>query len=378
VADEGHLTLTAPQPLQVMQRTSLTPGLGSAVVSVTGTGAPATARRAEVRTQLCHDATGAATAWTAGDLVVDGTGAFTTAVRVAAGGWFTLDVRLLDDGGAVVADGAVEPVGIGEVFVVAGQSYSVSCHEKVMTIQDPTVRAVAATPEDPAWRFAHDPQPGVRTRLGAEVLTDLATLVAQLDLRFPLGAHSPYVGSLWPPFADAMIETTRVPVGLVNVGVGATEIRHWKPGGQLFANLCDAVALAGDYRAVLWQQGESDVMLGTPTDVYAAALVELRTALVEGTGLDRPWLPAKSTHHPSDNGTSAGGAREEQEEVIRAAVDRVCEQSGFFAGPDTDLLRGPDYRAGWFRGSHFTAKGQRSAGLMWATRVNHLLQMSSR
>lgn len=362
------LAITAPRPLTVVQRTSLTPGLGAGPVRVTGSGAPATATRGELRTVACPEAEGDETPWTDGGLTRDADGSFTLSAEVAAGGWFRLEVRLLGSDGEPVAQGVVEPVGIGEVFVVAGQSYAVGCHETRLAVDDPMCRAVAASVEERDFRFAHDPQPAVRERVDLDALAEIAEILANLVLTFPHGEHSPFQGSVWPAFCARMIALHRVPVALVHAAVGATRVGHWHPGSQLFANVADAVGIAGDYRALLWQQGESDVAYGTTTEEYVDALVAMRAALAERTGLDRPWLVAQSTHHPT-------GERDERDEIpVRTAHRRLGTMPGFRPGPDTDSLRGPDHRAGWFRGAHFTERGQRSAGLLWAAEVHVLLR----
>ena len=360
------LEITAPEPLRVVQRSRLAPRLGSAVVRVAGTGAPPGVIDAEVRAAPCPEGYGDGTPWTRSDVDVAADGTFETAATVAGGGWYRVEVRLLGADG-VLAEAFVEPVGVGEVFVVAGQSYACSCHEAVTTVADPTGRVVAQSPEQPGWRVAHDPQPGIKDRVDAQTMAELMEMLDGLDLRYPFGDRSPYLGSIWPTFGDHLVDLLGVPVAMVNVAVGGTLVRHWQPGGQLWTNVCDAVRLAGDHRAVLWQQGESDAAEKTPPEEYVAALVGLREAVVAATGQDRPWLPAKSTHHPT------GERPPELELPIRAAVDEVWRLPGFAPGPDTDRLRGPDYRAGWWRGAHFTGKGQRAAGLMWAAAVHDLI-----
>jgi hypothetical protein len=362
------LALTSPQPLQVIQRSSVAPGLGAGLLRLAGSGAPPGAAGAQVRTVLCAEAYGDPTDWTDADFAVAPDGAFTAALVVSAGGWFRLEVRLVDAAGSPVAAGVVEPVGVGEVFVVAGQSYAAVCHERVLVIEDPMGRVAATTPETPVWRVANDPQPGIKTRIDLSTLAELAEVLAELDLSFPHGEHSPFQGSIWPAFGNSLLTLAGVPVGLVHAAVGATRIGHWQPGLQLFTNVVDAVTLVGDYRALLWQQGESDVANETGTEQYVALLRAFRAGIVEATGLDRPWLLAKSTHHPN------AGHDEALELPIRAAVDQLWGEPGFRRGPDTDVLRGADHRAGWFRGSHFTALGQQKAGLMWAAEVHTLLR----
>src|SRR5205807_7381858 len=105
------------------------------------------ARVARVRSVPLVDAFGAGTDWAHVDLDRDGV-RFRGAAELAAGGWFRIEVQLLDDAGVVVGEGDVQPVGIGEVFVVAGQSYVLGAHETMTTVDDPLGRITAISPEE--------------------------------------------------------------------------------------------------------------------------------------------------------------------------------------------------------------------------------------
>jgi len=361
---EPHLT--RPLPLQVLQRRTTSSGLGHGRLVVEGVGMPADIDSAQLRTVALSECFGAGTDWTPAELAVEGD-AFVAAADVAAGGWFRVETRLMR-GGEVAAVATAEPVGVGEVFVTAGQSYAAVCHEAVMTVDDPLGRVTAACPETDGWRIAHDPQPRIVDRVDADTTRELLAMLADLDLGFPHGPHSPFQGSIWPPLGNALVAELGVPVGFVHVAVGGTRIEHWRRGTALFANLCDAVALAGDVRAVLWQQGESDAHDETPGAVYEQCLRQLRDDVVAATGLELGWLPAKSTYHPTNlRPFEAGGE-------VREAVERLWAQPGFYPGPDTDTLGEMGvHRAPFSRGGHFTGAGQRAAGAMWAEAILRLL-----
>lgn len=96
----------------------------------------------------------------------------------------------------------VPHVGVGEVFVVAGQSNSANHGEEKQRTQT----GLVATFDGNRWQLAHDPQPGV----------------------------SGGGGSFLPPFGDAIAERFKVPVGLVACGIGATSVREWLPKGARF------------------------------------------------------------------------------------------------------------------------------------------------
>jgi hypothetical protein len=371
------LEITSPVPWQVLQRSNFRPSeahfsreggaaLGGARVQVSGVGAPAGATRAWLRTQATPGSDGTTADWQEATLDVRSDGTFTASAWLPAGGWFRLALRVES------TEATVEPVGIGEVFVVAGQSYATSCHESTLHVADPLGRVVAAHPEVSGWRVAHDPQPDT-TRIDEGTFAELMELMRELDLSFPSGEVRAFRGSLWPPVGDQLRALLRVPIAFVNVAVGGTRIAHWAHGTLLFDNLRDAVAVAGDHRAVLWQQGESDVAAGTPTEVYADALRALRRDLATASGTDRPWIVAKSTHHPGSTATAA------DEERIRTAVACVWTEPGFVAGPDTDTIGGMHvHRAPLDRGGHFTTTGQQLAAQLWfAALWSHLHAVGS-
>jgi hypothetical protein len=130
-------------------------------------------------------------------------GAFDATVEVAAGGWYQFDVRAVA-GGKAVALAGVERLGVGEVFVVAGQSNSANHGAEKQATKTGRVAAF----DGDHWQPANGPQPGAS------------------------GAG----GSFLPPFGDAVAEKLCVPVGLVACGVGATSVREWPPKGATFPN----------------------------------------------------------------------------------------------------------------------------------------------
>jgi hypothetical protein len=200
-------------------------------------------------------------------------------------------------------------------------------------VADPSGRVVAYDTIKKTWQVANDPQPNVGDG-----------------------------GTIWPPMANQLLPLVRVPIGFVNVAVGGTASRQWLPGESLYENLASAGKATGRFRAVLWQQGESDVIERTDTDTYVERLVKIRTALAEEWGFEPPWLLAKSTLHPTVYD------RPEEEGHIRTAIDKLWALHGFRPGPDTDILGGEN-RGGVGTRRHFSAIGQQRAGWMWAAQV---------
>lgn len=262
----------------------------------------------------------------------DGAGLHVGTLRVRAGGWYRLEVRVTPPVGEPL-EGSVEPFGVGEVFLVAGQSYATNTNDERLVVADARDRVTALDVASGAWRIADDPQPVPDSSDG---------------------------GSIWPAVGDALVAALDVPVGFVNVAWGGTSSEQWQPGTPLHERLVAAGRDVGRFRAVLWQQGESDVIAHTATDDYVAAVERIRGAAVRGWGFEPPWLLAKSTHHPTVYDDPEGEGR------IRAAVDRLASLPGFAPGPDTDTLRG-ESRGGIGSRCHFSAVGQRSAAALWTT-----------
>jgi hypothetical protein len=274
-----------------------------------------------------------------------------------AGGWYRLQLRSVKNGVALEQT-TVAHVGLGEVFVVAGQSNSANHGEGRQ--RPATDRVVTA--DNPTWGVANDPQPGA----------------------------SGDGGSFIPAFGDAMEKKYRVPIGLVCLGVGGTSVREWLPKGDaiaappttganmvtvtpnswacsgvLFDRLADTVRRLGPngFRAVLWHQGESDAHQPAGHNItpeqYREYLARLIHATREAAAWCVPWFVAQASYHtPADTGTPE----------LRAAQKSLAVKGLTLEGPNTDELGGA-FRENNGQGVHFNAKGLRRHGQLWAEKV---------
>lgn len=334
--------LSRPVPNEIVQRSGFDPlhahdhepggpRLGFADVVIEGEFPTVLEAEWQYRTVALNEAFGATVDWTKFEpQVKDQTRRAT--VKIAAGGWFRLEVRAVR-GDATLAAASVEPFGVGEVLVVAGQSYAEGANDELLKVEDLQGRVVAFDVVKDSWRVAHDPQPNVNNG-----------------------------GTIWPALGNLLLPVARVPIAFVNVAVGGTASRQWLPGEKLFENLEAAGKRIGRFRAVLWQQGESDVIERTTTEKYVANLRAIHAALMKSWTYSPPWLLAKSTLHPTVYN------RPEEEGQIRAAIDELCKVDGFRRGPDTDILAGEN-RGGVGSRRHFTGIGQRRAALLWFAAV---------
>ncbi len=243
--------------------------------------------------------------------------------------------------GQSVAQAHVEPFGVGEVFLVAGQSYAVGANDELMKVEDSEQRVAAYNFVSGTWQVAKDPQPNAGDG-----------------------------GTIWPPLGDILVPLARVPIGFVNVAAGGTASRQWMPGEPLYKRLAEAGQRIGRFRAVLWQQGESDVIEKVSTETYVSHLTTIRQDLERTWGFAPPWLLAKSTLHPT---VYIDPVHEGQ---IRDAIDRLCLTNGFQHGPDTDILGGIN-RGGPDTRRHFSGIGQRRAAWLWFASIWQVLNQPS-
>ncbi len=158
----------------------------------------------------------------------------------------------------------------------------------------------------------------------------------------------------------------QVPIGFANVAIGGSSSAQWLPDGNIFPRLVTAGKSVGSFRAVLWQQGESDVLTKNTTAAYVANVKTIRETAAKAWGFDPPWLLAKSTHHPTVYNDPEGEGR------IRAGIDVLVKHPGFRAGPDTDTLTG-DNRGDINSRRHFTGIGQRRAAELWLASIRREL-----
>lgn len=218
------LTLTSPLPYQVIQRTGSAPGEGHADVAIAGS-LPTKGDSLEWSYRIAPSGTraDAGSGWQALTVTHDGD-AFRASVHIAAGGWYRLELRG-DKDGNTVRQGSVDPIGVGEVFMIAGQSYATNTNEERHNVQDRQRRVVAFDSATKTWRVAYDPQPT------------------------PDGSDG---GSIWPPLGDALAAELQVPIGFANVAWGGTSSQQWMPGEQLHQRLFETGKSLGNFRAVLW------------------------------------------------------------------------------------------------------------------------------
>jgi serine/threonine protein kinase len=256
---------------------------------------------------------------------------YDAAVPVNAGGWYVVELRAMK-GEQVVGTGRVEHVGVGEVFIVAGQGNASNKGEGQLRAQSGLVASFSGD----RWQPAADPMPGV------------------LD-----GSTG---GSVWPAFGDALVQKLGVPIGIASVAKADSTLEQWKPDGDAFKALTARMKYfgLGGFRAVLWHQDEQDAK--TIPLAYANHMSNLITTASQ-VGGRCAWFVAAASYHD---------AAAPKNQNLLDGQKRLWATKVAYQGPETDGLTG-DNRAQGGKGLYFSAKGLDAAGHLWADAVAAVL-----
>lgn len=287
------------------------------------------------------------------------------------GGWYRLEVRGMYKG-AVVGQDVVRKVGIGEVFIITGQS-------NAQGFQD---YGAAGASDDRVNAVTYD-------NYEASSLNDPpAPAFAQLSASSLIGPRGQGAWC-WGMLGDLIAKQYNVPVLFINTAWAGTTIRNWTdsanglfaknifamgtpyenfPQGMPYANLVIALryycSLQG-LRAVLWQQGETD---NFPLNLSRNEYRELMQFLVNKTRADTKrypaWILARSSYTPT-TGSNAN--------IIAAQNDVInTYNNNVYGGPYTDQLQVPRPD-----GVHFSGDGLRQLANAWFESMNAVFFSSS-
>ncbi|WP_185155380.1 sialate O-acetylesterase [Rudanella paleaurantiibacter] len=335
------ITLSTPQARVVYQRALN----NEARVPVTGI-APTGTTRIEARLLPLTEGLGTSTNWQSLSFI-NGTTAFRGHVR-AQGGWYQLQVRA-KAGFAVLAQTTLNRVGVGEVFVVAGQSNALGVFEESVDATDDRVSCIDSRQDDPAEQCLLLPfsRAGAKTNVGP--------------------ANPPYI---WTILGDSLTRRLNVPVLFLGAAQGGTSSSEWaqtasgvgpaylSPYRRLGVALRHYAARTG-LRAVLWHQGESDNLGGTSVQTYVNNLLTVIQKTRQQTGFAQlPWLMSRASYI---SGTTSNA-------IIQAQNNLITSTQNIWPGPETDLYTSDSLR---LDGLHFGGnKGLSLLATLWNERLS--------
>lgn len=206
-----------------------------------------------------------------------------------------------------------EYVGIGDLFVVAGQSNASGRATNYQTYSHPTLKA-GLFGNDYQWVELADPTDSNNGQV--DVVSQESSTPA---------------GTIWPIIADSIMANYNIPVGFIPTAKGATTILQWLPRADrydretLFGSMATRADSVG-VRAVLWWQGEYDARNKVTAADYNTRLDSIANTI-------QAELGAKIMPCLLQNSSVLDDA---DEAVIRTATSTAW-------GDNVNVLEGPDF-----------------------------------
>lgn len=205
---------------------------------------------------------------------------------------------VLPTGGPYVVESRGEvlarDVYVGDVFVLAGQSnMQGSAPLADLEVAGPSVRLfgmerVWQDATEPLHRLWRSPEPVHHGAWPDDVRAQIDGLIEE-----SLGGPTPSLGAgCGVAFANAYVEATGVPVGLIPAAYGGSSLADWSPHRDdgLYGAMIRLVRSAGGRIAgLLWHQGESETNTDDTADAYVATTRDLFAAVRRD--LEAPELP---------------------------------------------------------------------------------------
>ena len=227
----------------------------------------------------------------------------------ANGGWYRLEVRAVRGGNQIGNSATVDRVGVGEVFILSGQSNAQGIDNPIPSGQiEPEDRVNTVNYDNSLSHSLNDPPFPNITKMPSGVYYSLRG-----------------VGSwAWGWLGNQIANRFNVPVLFINTAFAGTDIESWRasangeratnifcrecpgddkfypvgmPYGNLKLGLQYYASLFG-VRSVLWMQGETDnTPLGTSSDEYKGKLKYVIEKSRNDTGKELTWVVSQTSHH---------------------------------------------------------------------------------
>lgn len=248
----------------------------------------------------------------------------------ATGGWYKLKVRLIRNG-QISETAEVDRVGIGEVFVVAGQS---------------NARGIQNYGAPPAYEDRVSCFNYLNAGFEANELPEPSFSHLNADSYI-----APYGFSAWSwgALGDLLVARLNVPVLFYNAALEGTTSRAWRestnglalnpyiggfymnqlPYSQLRLSLRQFVSLTG-IRAILWHQGESDTQFELSESEIASNLQQVVGQSRHDAGHNISWVMSRVSYNSKTKLA-----------VINAQNTVISSVPNVFNGPSTDEIQIP-------------------------------------
>ncbi|MBO9615905.1 MAG: T9SS type A sorting domain-containing protein [Dyadobacter sp.] len=301
-------------------------------------------------------------------------GFFSGTLSDVQGGWYKLEIRALK-GGQVIGTNSIEHVGVGEVFMIAGQSNGQGYKDGQPNGSD--IWDAQGAGDDRVSVVDHSNVPDEPNLPGGGS-----------DFPYPSFRHLDKDANIaprgksawaWGRLGDRLASRLGVPVLFYNVAWYGSHVGAWResinggrpksiyadvyfdPSGMPFGNMRDVIrrytSLTG-LRSVLWIQGEADNDKNNDRNSYFNDLKAVIEASRNESGRDISWMVAQTSYN-NKNGTDT--------EVIEGQGMVINGVPNVFQGPLTDLIQIPRIDGD---GVHFMREGLTQLADAWFNSLN--------
>ncbi|MCF2445998.1 T9SS type A sorting domain-containing protein [Dyadobacter sp. CY345] len=339
----AQIRITTPVERAIYQRNNT----GQATVSVTGN-YTVPVDKIEIRALPAIDGQGLPTAWA--PLQTNPTGGLFSGTITLFQGWYTLEVRGSLNGAIVGQTSVVSRMGVGEVFVIAGQSNAQGVDYEFPNKPVATDDRVNYINYNNSVNSLNDPPYPIFERMNAVNITV-----------GPRG-KTPWC---WGILGDLLTQKLNVPVLFINAAWEGTSIGNWSESAQgrrtqnsfgffypdqmPYANLrlsMQHYAKEFGVRSILWMQGETDTYpLATDYETYRSRLQFVLDKLGSDINGRVTWVISRTSRIQNANLQSVTSP------AVIGAQNAVIDGlfSSAYPGPETDPLY-PQR----FDGTHFS------------------------
>ena len=375
----GQNTITYPRENQVFQRSNN----DEAVISIQGNyGINVT--KIQAKLQPVQSNQGKETPWI--DIDSNPNGGFFQGQITGKGGWYSLQIRLFDNE-KLVDSIRLNRMGIGEVFVIAGQSNAQGIGKDKGDPGAKDERVISASFSNTMDNVADFNNEfkyiGSNTNFPEDQYRSLGTNT----VIGPKGLSNYY----WASLGDSLVTKFNVPVCFFNAGWGGTTSLNWAESAQNkytqfiyvdypffqtgfpaenLKRILEVYGKKNGVRAVLWHQGETDVYANVSTETYKKNMEMLIESIRKSTGMNMPWLISKASYVGLEVN---GGCRVlDNSKIANAQEQFVAEfaNNGIFPGANTDQIEIPrkaDPSSGCV---HFTKESFPLVAREWSLKIN--------
>ena len=287
-----------------------------------------------------------------------------------ATGWYRLIVTGYGDRD-IVDSTEVSRVGVGEVFLVAGNSNAMGLPDLGAKGASENVISFNATN-----KFLNDEN--ITVAPDEPMPVPVFNPLKEKNSIFPSGETAWY----WGELGDLLYERLRTPVLFFNAAWAAANSENYRvaalgqnahniyvdkdwPNRQPFTNIVNTLRYLNStlgIRAVLWSQGENDAQIKVTENEYFENIKTLIDKSRENAGSNVSWIIAKNTASQTLPGSY---------EPVTNAQYRLATLPGFntYIGPDLDTVQIPRPTHGHFENLSGGVQGISLAASAW----NHIL-----